>query len=201
MKQIKLTTKFDFTVPQDVIDALWNMYDRYKQEFDYNTTIIKNGQLDGLFKDSIIIYEMQVPENKNLLKDDSISQIMAVENLKLRTEWLFYDDNVKIVESFIKSHFSSAFHFRIDTLFANCSLGWHDKHPYPRVFIPMHDNSCRFLIKNEHESQVNTYSPGECMMWDVRKRHSVDNTKSINDRIMACFNIDPECETNQQIFI
>ena len=196
MKTLRLTKKFDFVVPQNVIDALWKMYNKYESEHGSDYSIIKNAN-----KDSIVISEMQLPKNKDLLKGDGMKQSKFIENFKLSTEWVFYDDNVKLVEYFVKQHFSSAFQFRMDKLLAGCSLGWHDKHPYPRVFIPMHDNNCQFMIKNKTESQNNIYRLGECWMWDVRELHSVDNTHSSTDRIMACFNIDPEFEKNTDIFV
>ena len=192
MKSIYLQCKLSFTVPDYVINSLWNIHNKYNTSYG-NHTVTTNGH-----KNSIVISEFMVPRDKKLLENKD--SVHFVEHHKLRTEWLFIDDDIIVVDKFIKQHFSSAFQFRIDRLLARQMQGWHANHPYPRVFIPMHENICRFKIKANTESFDNLYNLGECWMWDVRQLHMVDNTKSDQDRVMALFDIDPAIETNTEIF-
>jgi hypothetical protein len=195
MKKLQLVTKLPIIVPTSLIDALWKMYERYNQEFGETTQIAKNGKEDAIF-----VTEFQVPENKRLLEVATEKTTPSLQLLKHRTEWLFYDEHVKVVDEFVKQNFTSAWQFRIDKLPIGRKLAWHNKHPFPRVFIPMHENTSHFRIKRGAEYHDNIYNLGECWMWDVREWHEVDNTEGSCDRIMACFNIDPAIEQNQHVF-
>ena len=50
--------------------------------------------------------------------------------------------------NFLTTYFNTASQLRIDTLLAGKTLDWHGDHPRPRVFIPLHKNEARFIIKD-----------------------------------------------------
>lgn len=189
MRKIHLAKKFDFHVPDTVISALWNIYKKSQ------ILELENSNISNKHGNCINVIELQT--NKNLPTDH-----MKIEFYKLRNQWKFVDDDILLVDAFLKQHFSSAFMFRIDTMMANSLLTWHSMHLYPRVFISMHENKCNFFIKNkELQNLTLQFSPGTCWMWDVREQHMVDNTEANEDRVMACFSIDPAVETIADIFI
>ena len=193
MKKIYLQKKFDFVVPNDVIQSLWNMHTL--QPRPWHGRSIKNKD-----EDSIFVTEFQTSpmlETKSFATKRSID----IEFYKIRNKWIFNNSDTELVNNFLSQYFNSFFQFRIDILLAGKQLNWHDSHPYPRVFIPMHENVCKFSIKNNVEQSSNIYNLNECWMWDVREMHRVDNTSSPNDRIMACFSIDPAIEYKADIFV
>lgn len=192
MRKIYLQKKFDFIVPDQVIEALWNMY---RKGLEKNLIV---GSLMNNNEPSVEVMEIMTNKNKALIDKSHATQI---EIHKLRNVWEFIDDDVILVEKFITQHFSTCYQFRFDKLYSDKLLGWHAHHTYPRVFIPMHENNCRFMIYNSTEKLSNIYQLGTCWMWDVRENHQVDNTGNDNDRIMACFSIDPAIESKADIFV
>ena len=196
MKKIFLQKRLDIQVPDSVIQSIWNLYD-LSQSSNYATYPIMIGTQYNGSMDCVVVTEFQ----KSISDKTSESKIPELPKRKV---WICDNDDVKIIDAFIKKHFTSAFMFRVDKMYARTKLNWHKQHSFPKVFIPMHETVTEFMVKiNNDESTLhsNKFELGSCWLWDVRQNHSVDNTKSDIDRFMACFCIDPYLETNTQIFV
>lgn len=201
-KPIFLQKKLDITVPQNVIDSLWNIYNsnQFKQctnslSWDLSTSVPNRNSMDS----NLIVTDLMTHNNKNLLKDNTVLGMRNQERFKLRRFWEFTNDDIIIVDNFLKTHFNSFFLFRIDTMRAGYKILYHANHFYPRIFIPMHNRNVVFYSKVDDYVISNNFELGSCWLWDVRELHAVDNFDT-EDRVIACFSIDPEIEKNQQIF-
>jgi hypothetical protein len=201
-KQIFLQKKLDIVVPNYVIDSLWKVYnsEEFKNcsnslSWNLNASLTNRVSMDNM----LIVTDLMTHSNKKLLKDNTVLGMRKQERFKLRRFWEFINDDIKIIDNFLKQYFSSFFLFRIDKMTAGHKILYHANHFYPRIFIPMHNRNVVFYSKVDDFVISNNFTVGSCWLWDVRELHAVDNFDS-EDRVIACFSIDPEIETNQEIF-
>lgn len=153
--------------------------EHYKKHYTDHIQYAKNGT-----KEIIEILQFQKAQQ---------SHNADLEMQKRTVDWLFVNDDIINIKNFLGSNFNSYFQFRIDKLSANSMLGWHNGHPYPRVFIPLHENKTEFLGRKSNDVESKFFLKNECWYWDVREWHKVVN-HSDEDRYMALFNIDPSIE-------
>ena len=182
MANVPLFYKTKLEITDTLLESLHNLHLYFKTNLADHIRYAVNHD-----KTVLEVMDFQLP-NPNI--KGPITQTHK-QNVNLRVD----NKDTEVVREFLDRNFSSHWQFRIDVLYANSELSWHDCHPYPRVFIPMHENKGEFTIKHLGKNITNSYQPPECWFWDVRKLHMVANKDLENPRIMACFNIDPDLET------
>ena len=142
--------KLPIQITDDLINAFWNIKKTYEEKFINQTTwLYGNNKNDK----SIDVYSIQIigeKYQKILEKQYGDKWNIEAVDRNLYKNWVFYDENIKVVEDFLNQNFTSASQLRIDILHPSKILSWHSCHPRPRVFIPLHKNSCEFKIKDKN---------------------------------------------------
>jgi hypothetical protein len=111
-------------------------------------------------------------------------------------EWLIDDADTNIIKDFINSTFSSAIDCRLHIWKNQPKINDPNAHDYPRVFIPVTNNSCQYkVLDSENKIHSLNFKIGYCYIFDVRHKHFVQNFNPSENRLICCFKFDPNKET------
>lgn len=194
--ELPYIAKLDIEVPDSVIESLMNLSSGFYGPDAVNVTrhkYLKYGRLYLQYlKDEIM------PAETN--NDEETEKLGNFEKTKSLIHWTNPDNkDIVVLRTFLDQHFTNYFQFTINFLQPHSNIGRHGKHPWPRVFIPMHENSAVFSVWDittgtEHKMK---FDVGHCYFFNTWHEHAVSNQGSSDMRIMSSFCVDPR---NNKLF-
>jgi len=193
--ELPYLAKLDIEVPDSVIESLNTLSMRFRDPATLNTTkhqYLKYGRLYLQYlKDEFL------PEVTDNLDDDQ--KLGVHEKAKALTHWTDPDHkDIVVLRTFLDQHFNKYFQFTINFLQPHSDIGRHSKHYFPRIFIPMHENSAEFFVWDDNGTEHKMkFDVGHCYFFNTWYDHAVSNQASNDMRIMSSFCIDPR---NNKLF-
>ena len=203
MIKVPKIVKFDFTVPNEVLDSI------KKLDLLCRTMNLTRGH--RMSPSALVVYKLQtVPKDviEKYKLESNTNAYSIIEQFGLETEWLINSNEVNIIKDFLYKNFESPFGFRLHYLEHSLeddgsAAGIVDVlgHSYPKVFIPVTNNDCEYtIIDKDGFKHKMIYEIGNCYIWDVRLPHFVTNhTQNNEGRLVAIFMVDPAKEKLLQI--
>ena len=193
--ELPFVAKLDIEVPKAVIDSLTNLSLSYYNANTVNITKHKYLKFSRLYLQYL---EGQViTEEAN--EDNDTARFLDFEKTKALCHWTNPNDkDIVVLRTFLDQHFNKYFQFTINYLEPHSSIGRHERHPWPRVFIPMHENTAEFTVWDERNREHKMkFDVGHCYFLNTWHDHAVTNQDSDKIRIMSSFCVDPR---NNKLF-
>ena len=198
MNDIPKIAELPIIVPQEVIDACLAV-NTYCNNLPVPLTGVNPSEWNHATHVSMHYIQWVTDDflrEKNLehvLNLDYITKAKIIEDNALAQCWLLDNKDISTIKSFINSYFDTAFSFSINTL-SGSELKDYNGHPWPRIFIPLLNSECKYVIIEKNKRESLYFKVGHCYIWDVRYHHAVFNMGN-TDRVIARFFIDPSKES------
>lgn len=187
--------KLPFIVPDQVINSIININNTCELIGQNNKIMNTFYGGSGTYKN---IHYLQRPSDEQIskfkFKNVNGEDSSKVEYFGLSTTWMIENEDIKILKEFIYSYSDSAFGARITTLRSNGMIEDHNPHNKPRLFIPVTNSNCEYMIIKKCIKTKMFFEVGNCYIFDVRNPHFVYNRIN-EERIVAIFMFDPKKET------
>jgi hypothetical protein len=187
--ELPYIAKLDIDVPDSVIESLTNLSSVFYDTNAVNVTRHKYLKYGRLYLQGL--EDRTIPEEPD--EEKGTDPFLTSERIKALSHWIDPDNkDIVVLRTFLDQHFNKYFQFTVNFLQPHSGLGRHQRHWWPRVFIPMHKNDAEFFVwDGDNVEHKMTFDVGHCYFFNTWYDHNASNLASSEMRIMSSFCIDP----------